>query len=72
MYFNTLFYPHVFLQIFLTNNFQFLNTHQSGLKYSILWIYGPKNEDKAMSKSADWENKDGNERDRLVVEDKML
>ena len=25
MYFNTLFYPHVFLQIFLNNNFQFLN-----------------------------------------------
>ena len=27
MYFNTLFYPHVFPQIFLNNNFQFLNTH---------------------------------------------
>lgn len=25
-----------------------------------------------MYKLADWENKDGNERDRLVVEDKML
>ena len=26
-YFNTLFHPHVFPQIFLNNNFQFLNTH---------------------------------------------
>ena len=26
-HFNTLFYPHVFSQIFLNNNFQFLNTH---------------------------------------------
>ena len=27
MYFNTLFHPYVLLQIFLNNNFQFLNTH---------------------------------------------
>ena len=26
-HFNTLFHPHVFPQIFLNNNFQFLNTH---------------------------------------------
>ena len=26
-YFKTLFHPHVFPQIFLNNNFQFLNTH---------------------------------------------
>ena len=29
-YFNTLFHPHVFLQIFLNNNFHFLNTYQTG------------------------------------------
>ena len=26
-YFNALFHPHVFPQMFLNNNFQFLNTH---------------------------------------------
>ena len=26
-HFNTLFHPHVFPQMFLNNNFQFLNTH---------------------------------------------
>ena len=33
-YFKTLFHPHVFSQIFLNNNFQFLNTHtKRALKY---------------------------------------
>ena len=45
-HFNALFHPHVFLQIFLNNNFQFLNTHtkralnDSAVKIFIyFWIY---------------------------------
>ena len=38
-YFNALFHPHVFPQIFLNNNFQFLNTHtkraQSGFNLKL-------------------------------------
>ena len=35
-HFNTLFHPHVFSQIFLNNNFQFLNTHT---KRASLWFF---------------------------------
>ena len=44
-YFNTLFHPHVFPQIFLNNNFQFLNTHTKralsiAKKFAIVLQYG--------------------------------
>ena len=42
-HFNTLFHPHVFSQIFLNNNFQFLNTHTkqalSVFEYVFLVLY---------------------------------
>ena len=35
-HFNTLFHPHVFLQMFLNNNFQFLNTY---IKRAICFVF---------------------------------
>ena len=37
MHFNTLFYPHIFPQIFSNNNFQFLNTCTKQTLYHKLW-----------------------------------
>ena len=39
-YFKALFHPHVFSQIFLNNNFQFLNTHTKRALRVICIVYG--------------------------------